>query len=411
MIASVLLCQGTALHLPLKDASVHCVVTSPPYYGLRSYGIGEGELGLESTPQAYIAAMVQVFREVWRVLRPEGTLWLNMGDSYNAAGRNGHGTRIGYKQGTNRASATGQDACRPTSPRLGEKQLLGMPWRVAFALQADGWVLRSDIIWDKPSCMPESVQDRPTRSHEYVFLFSKQARYFYDAEAIREPGMTGYSTRSTHLYSRAREADPRDARGKSMTGQPHADDPTHGRNARTVWIIPSEPFSGSHFATFPSALVRRCLLAGAPTQVCAACGAPWVRETAHTFRPMTDRSPEKLARASGRKGIDASRNDAMQLRGYSDVATLGFAPPCTCTAASVPATVLDPFCGSGTTLLVARELGHHAIGLDLSSPYLHDIARERLWLKALDAWTHGQGARAVRFDDLPLFAAGYAKKR
>ena len=184
---NVLLCQGNALHLPLKDASVACCVTSPPYFALRRYDCGPGKLGLEESPDAYIAAMVQVFREVRRVLHPMGTLWLNCGDSYNAAGRNGHGTRIGYKQGTNRASATGQDACRPQSTQLGEKQLLGMPWKLAFALQADGWILRSEIIWHKLNTMPESVQDRCVKSHEQVFMFAKQARYFFDMEAVRKP--------------------------------------------------------------------------------------------------------------------------------------------------------------------------------------------------------------------------------
>ena len=160
-------------------------VTSPPHFGLRDYGVN-GQIGLEPTPAEYVEQMVAVFREVRRVLRDDGTLWLNIGDSYNAAGQQGHGTRQGYKQQSNRASAIGADSCRPSVDGLKPKDLIGIPWRVAFALQADGWYLRQDIIWHKPNPMPESVRDRCTKAHEYVFLLSKSERYYWDAEAMKE---------------------------------------------------------------------------------------------------------------------------------------------------------------------------------------------------------------------------------
>jgi DNA modification methylase len=221
---SVQLIQGNALHLPLADESIQCVVTSPPYWGLRDYGT-EGQLGLESTPEAYVANLVAVFREVRRVLRPDGTLWLNLGDSY------------------------------------ANKQLQGIPWRVAFALQADGWWLRSDIIWAKPNPMPESVTDRPTRSHEYLFLLTKSARYYYDAQAIAEPAVYG----PERAGSRAGYAVG--VKGHNTDGRPNfrssrGDRWTETRNKRDVWAIQTRPFNGAHFATMPVDLVEPCIKAG-----------------------------------------------------------------------------------------------------------------------------------------------------
>lgn len=419
-MSHVLLCQGTARALPLQDASVSCCVTSPPYFGLRRYDCGPGELGLEATPDAYVAAMVQVFREVWRVLRPDGTLWLNMGDSYANSGQTGLNV---YSEtstlGPQRNGLTPQNAAwqrsRPRQtlpPGMAAKNLLGMPWRVALALQADGWILRSDIIWSKPSAMPESVQDRPTRSHEYVFLFSKQARYFYDAEAVKEPHSRDWTGAigANNLKRSPQSWETATGQHRHMSShQGIVDAVPHpaGRNARTVWRIASEPFSGSHFATFPQALVRRCLLAGAPSQVCAACGAPWRREVERQLlrEGYGQQSQDALGllrpALSGKQSmvrLGKGRAGDTQTRDY------GFTCTCTCSAGTQPATILDPFCGSGTTLLVARELGHHAIGLDLSYPYLHDIARERLGLTALKAWQEGAAPRQDRFDDLPLFA-------
>lgn len=264
----------------MEDASAQMCVTSPPYWGLRDYG-ADGQIGLEDSPDAYVARIVEVFREVRRILRDDGTLWLNIGDSY-AAARGGSyqpaetlagGTsgRMSDGSRTNRGRGDGYQPSRNAAAfGLKHKDLIGIPWRVAFALQVDGWYLRSDIIWHKPNPMPESVTDRPTKSHEYVFLFSKSERYFYDAEAIREEGLTS-------------------------------------RNARTVWTIATKPYAGAHFATFPPEIPERCIKAGS------------------------------------REGD----------------------------------TVLDPFMGSGTTALVARNLQRRAIGCEISEDYI-EIARQRL---------------------------------
>jgi len=246
----------------LPEQSVHCCVTSPPYFGLRDYGMAE-QIGLEPTPEQFVAELVAVFREVRRVLRDDGTLWLNLGDSYNAAGRSGHGTRIGFKQGTNRASDVGADSCRPNVANLKEKDLVGIPWRVAFALQADGWYLRQDIIWHKPNPMPESVTDRCTKAHEYIFLLSKSARYYYDSEAIKEQGewcgkqLGIVRGKKVRAESMGRKPSGNEVPGADATAPDR-------RNRRSVWTVATKPYSGAHFATFPPALVEPCILAGCP---------------------------------------------------------------------------------------------------------------------------------------------------
>ena len=238
----------------LKDSSVHCVMTSPPYWGLRDYGEA-GQIGLEPTPEAYLERMVEVFREVRRVLRDDGTLWLNLGDSYASTTKGSGGASA--KQDSNAGSRYKQRHLKLTYG-LKTKDLCGMPWRVAFALQADGWYLRSDIIWHKPNPMPESVTDRPTKAHEYIFLLTKRPRYFYDADAVREDGPTytrkagGYAGRDGNNASRFP--------GKGGFGD--SDVTTTGRTKRPVWEIPTQPYSEAHFATFPEALVVPCVLAG-----------------------------------------------------------------------------------------------------------------------------------------------------
>lgn len=219
----------------LADQSVHCVVTSPPYWGLRDYGI-PGQIGLEPTSDAFVARLVDVFREVKRVLRDDGTLWLNLGDTYTSGGRS-----------AKRA---------PQPPGLKPKDLVGIPWRVALALQADGWYLRSDIIWAKPNPMPESVTDRPTKSHEYVFLLSKSERYHYDHEAIQEPFVYSGDCRMKTAYAVAT--------AKSVGTEYRAPVNQNGRNKRTVWSIATSPFAEAHFATFPPELPELCIKAGCP---------------------------------------------------------------------------------------------------------------------------------------------------
>jgi DNA modification methylase len=246
----------------LPDESVHCVVTSPPYFGLRDYGVA-GQIGLEPTPDAYVAEMVAVFRDVRRVLRKDGTLWLNLGDSYANDGKWGGSTGGKHVSALHGDSGVGR---RKVSTGLKPKDLIGIPWRVAFALQADGWWLRSDIVWFKPNPMPESVLDRPTRAHEFVFLMAKSDRYFYDNDAIREP----YNEGSLSRYDSPMQGVAPNAR------QPHGDIDRRerekgikqpnplGRNRRSVWPIASHPFSEAHFATFPPALIEPCIKAGCP---------------------------------------------------------------------------------------------------------------------------------------------------
>jgi DNA modification methylase len=247
--------RGDARRIPLRDQTVQCVVTSPPYFQLRDYQCGPRQLGLETTPEQYVAALVEVFREVRRVLRDDGVLWLVLGDSFNGAGRKGHGSRIGCKQGTSRASASGADLVRPNTPNLKPKDLLGIPWRVALALQADGWHLRADVIWSKPNPMPEPVRDRPTRSHEYVFLLSKRRRYFYDAGAIAELAISDHPS-GNHFVR------PHRLTWGNRGNSTFWNEVGGKRNRRDVWQLPSEPTAEAHYATFPAELAKLCILAG-----------------------------------------------------------------------------------------------------------------------------------------------------
>ena len=234
----------------LPDGSVHCCVTSPPYYGLRDYGVA-GQIGLEETPEAYVAKLVNVFREVRRVLRDDGTLWVNLGDSYAAGGGTG-------KPGPNATVGNTLSGCQyraPTPVGLAFKNLLGIPWRVAFALQADGWILRQDIIWHKPNPMPESVKDRCTKAHEYLFLLAKKPRYWFDSEAIKEEAVTPANPR--YMGSKDQVGTLRRDVGREPLGYTN-------RNRRSVWSICPRPYKGAHFAVFPPALVEPCIKAGCP---------------------------------------------------------------------------------------------------------------------------------------------------
>lgn len=260
--------QGDCLKIlhTLPDCSVHCCITSPPYYGLRDYGV-PGQIGLEPTPEEYVSRMVNVFREVRRVLRDDGTLWLNLGDSYAATTKGSSGK--GDKQRSN-AGTLLEDRRWAVPEGLKPKDLIGIPWRVAFALQADGYYLRQDIIWQKPGPMPESVKDRCTKAHEYLFLLSKSTRYYFDAEAIKEPasessgGRQNAAKRGTFDYSEHSFKDTADVgRGPRNSGlytSPH----TGTRNKRSVWTVSTRPYKGAHFATFPPKLIEPCVLAGCP---------------------------------------------------------------------------------------------------------------------------------------------------
>jgi len=263
----------------LSGRSADCCVTSPPYYGLRDYG-ADGQIGLEKTPEAYIQRLVEVFREVRRVLRDDGTLWVNIGDSYAGSGKGGNPTC--GKQATNQGNQTigtlygktaeNLDRCkkanvtRKTFEGIKAKDLIGIPWMLAFALRADGWHLRQDIIWHKPNAMPESVKDRCTKSHEHIFLLSKSSKYYFDGDSIKEPS----EGRTKGAASSFKRGDSK--RGLSIC--PNSPMPTHRpnrppvfydgeyRNRRSVWTVAVKPYKGAHFATFPPGLVLPCILAG-----------------------------------------------------------------------------------------------------------------------------------------------------
>jgi DNA modification methylase len=264
-------CREVLASLPAD--SVDCVVTSPPYWGLRDYG-NEGQLGLERTPEEYVANMVAVFAEVRRVLKPSGTCWLNLGDSYASSppgnttkGVSGASTLHGVNGDSGRyrdtLSQSVQTKRNTVVGGLKPKDLVGIPWRVAFALQADGWYLRSDIIWSKPNPMPESVTDRPTKSHEYLFLLTKSARYYFDADAVREAHAPSTVERG-HL-PKGRSAKEREGRYgmNNIAERSYIDNPA-GRNIRSVWNIATRPYPGAHFAVFPPELPERCIKAGSP---------------------------------------------------------------------------------------------------------------------------------------------------
>jgi len=300
----------------LPTASLNCCVTSPPYYGLRDYGIS-GQIGLEPTPNEYIAELVSVFREVRRALRDDGTLWLNIGDSYAGSGKGGNPDS--GKQATNKGSqsigvlygkcgdtarqAAVTNVTRKTFAESGIKikDLIGIPWMLAFALRDDGWYLRQDIIWSKPNPMPESVTDRCTKAHEYLFLLSKSERYWFDAAAIAEPAVKAgkflhsYGTAAKDRQDVSEVNDRRTRIGLANWNQAQPDT----RNKRSVWDVATQPFSEAHFATFPPALIEPCILAGCPKD----------------------------------------------------------------------GTVLDCFSGAGTTALVADRLERHAIGIEINPEY------------------------------------------
>jgi DNA modification methylase len=460
----VRLYQGDVLDVlrEMEAESVQTCVTSPPYWGLRDYGtatweggsadcdhvrkppptgshdpgirastLGGGkqtttaqsaaafayretcgkcgatrkdaQLGLEPTPGEYVARMVEVFREVRRVLRDDGTLWLNLGDSY----ANGHAgspspasTLAGNGHSGGGPNALAVAEVTRSAPDLKPKDLVGIPWRVAFALQEDGWYLRADVIWAKPNPMPESVTDRPTKAHEYVFLLSKSPRYFYDAEAVREPSvgsswhdLTGGGmdvpgqSPQVGRVSKKRSIRPGvDVGGGAGQCAGEMTYPAAGRNARSVWTITTKPYAGAHFATFPTELPTRCIKAGTPEAGrCAECGAPRERVVVATA-PDGRRAEMRGGKAYDHEGrplmgdnmIDHGARGSWNSGGRTLTReTSGFRPSCECDAETVPAVVLDPFSGAATTALVARGLGRRAVGIELNPEYLA-ISAERL---------------------------------
>jgi len=344
--------------LALPAGSVQCIVTSPPYWGLRDYGV-EGQWGMEKTPQEYVGHMREFGRAAAHALRDDGTLWLNMGDCY-ASGEVGRhdGRTPGHTYG---ATHPGPRQHAHLETGLKPKDLVLMPARVALALQADGWWLRQDIIWSKPNPMPESTRDRPTTSHEHVFLLTKSARYFYDADAVRE--ITGHEA----TWEQWRKADGRNAPSGTLSEGINCgfgskkDSFTHpaGRNLRSVWTIPTQPYPGAHFATFPGKLVEPCVKAGTSEHgACPSCGAPWARVVERTSMKI-DRS--ERAGAVGRTQTSGTMTEPPTAR------TIGWRPTCKCAREdTVPCLVCDPFAGSGTSGEAAVLLGRAFVGFDLA---------------------------------------------
>ncbi|HSR77583.1 MAG TPA: site-specific DNA-methyltransferase [Xanthobacteraceae bacterium] len=418
----------------IEDESVHMVVTSPPYYGLRSYGtepqvwggdpacehvwepnrivLGDhnwrsaewktgglpdvelkdtarlasqggfcrcgawrGDLGLEPTVELYLAHMVEVFAEVKRVLRKDGTLWLNIGDSYATA--SGAGQAKPRDRDLPNAPAGWSNRNAPTVIRTvggtaKPKDLLMIPAQLALALRADGWWLRSEIVWAKKAPMPESCTDRPTCAHEKVFLLTKSARYFYDAEAVKEEAEYG-ENRATYAGGNDRIRQANICSGGATNSDKGVTRPKV--SMRNVWHLGPEPFPEAHFATFVSEIPRRAILAGTSAKgVCPKCGAPWCRVVETSGRPVD------YQKIPGTHATRAEDGQGMRMadRWVTSTQTIGWRASCSCYSRSddwskmappIPATVLDPFLGSGTTALVADQLGRHCIGIELTLAY------------------------------------------
>lgn len=315
--------------------------------------------------------MVEVFREVRRVLRKDGVLFLNLGDSYNSAGPSNHGKSGVVHRGT--PAEKWSQPNKAVDSGLKPKDLCGIPWRVALALQADGWYLRSDIIWAKPNPMPESCTDRPTKAHEYIFLLTKSAHYFYDNEAVREEPYKFYGDKPNNYEGKNFNwtKEKSGIRTKQKWSNPS------GRNLRTVWEIATHPFPGSHFATFPPELVRRCVAAGTSERGCCPnCGAARKRVVKKSGG-TTGKDWNTYDRGEADLSIGATKSNATTGGTYHRE-SIGWTPTCTCNAGEpIPCTVLDPFSGAGTTALVAAKLGRDAIGIELNPDYV-EMSRKRI---------------------------------
>lgn len=422
--------QGDCLEVlkGMPAESVHCCITSPPYWGLRDYSLPpqiwdgkedcehewsnapprrnrwagdvidedskqftnkgtlydgsggafcrlcsawRGSLGLEPTPELYVQHLVQIFREVRRVLRKDGTCWINLGDSYAGSGSPGGDFRDGKG---------GDEYLRPYNRKgsgLKPKDLCGIPWRVAFALQADGWYLRSDIIWAKPNPMPESCRDRPTKAHEYLFLLTKSAKYYYDQDAIREA--QSYNGKGSQTFG-AKGGKIEKLGKPTYSGKDWIQ--TGFRNKRTVWTIATQPYPEAHFATFPEKLVEPCILAGTSAKgCCPECGAPWARvveidriQDNRRYKDWRDVGWEK-----DEKGKAKATGNPIQCTNPRAplVETIGWRPTCECNQEPIPCIVLDPFMGSGTVALVAKRNNRSYMGIELNPDYI-EMANKRI---------------------------------
>lgn len=487
----ILLLNSDAREIPLAKESVHCVFTSPPYWGQRIYATArwaggdpncdheaarkktrfdyplnekqgsnkgsdlriykaecptcganqvDGQLGSESTPDEYVKQMVNVFREIRRVLRPDGVVWLNLGDSYATH----HGSGKGYDHNFRDpllSEEIGHTFNRPYGSSIGlkEKDLVGIPWMVAFALREDGWYLRRDNIWFKPNPMPESAKDRPGTTHEYIFQLTKSRQYFYDNEAVKVPakfdgrkdtfykGASKYKAKPEHSFQARKHPRWQETDGQLL------------RELRSVWTVPTRGYKGAHYATFPAELVEMGLKAGiSEFGCCSSCGSQWARIIKVGERERHNSEPQTVNSGRGKKA-DRTKHAPPPVR-----ESAGWQPTCSCYDAKLSdicplprsarkayqrlasgdwilrarrqayryevdlsrPVVLDPFVGSGTTLIAARQLGAHGIGLDLSIQYLAADAQKRLELDRAKNWKNLK-ANSVELSDLtelPLFS-------
>ena len=439
-----LLLNGNALHIPLATGSVQCVITSPPYWGLRDYGLPPtiwdsdpqckhrwgnkipprpgrgnkpgnystssltnpdrqdvllrpkdagafcqrcgawlGSLGLEPTPELYVEHLVAIFREIRRVLRPDGTTWLNLGDSYFGDSPVRQKSIEAFSESWDPAQTRSRVGNRRSAGKMNDlkpKDIVGIPWMVAFALRADGWHLRSDVIWHKPNPMPESVTDRPTKVHEYVFLLTKSGKYFYDHDACREPQTGNAHSRGKGLTPKTQPAGEKLIRANRtfhLSTSQYVDIPG-GRNRRSVWTIPTQPYSGAHFAAFPEKLVEPMLLAGTSAAgCCPQCGSPYRRIIAKT----KGKAPSSYNGSSFNHGKTKASKQSLSPVGEGERTiehrTLGWRPTCKCNAGEpIPCLVLDPFAGTATVGRVALKHRRRFIGIDLKPDYLA-LARDR----------------------------------
>lgn len=341
------------------------------------------QLGLERTPEEYVAKIVEGFREVRRVLRKDGTCWLNLGDSYTS--HRPRNSEHSHSDGVSSQQEAFNAACRATDLRgsgtYKDKDLVGIPWMTAFALRADGWWLRQDIIWAKPNPMPESVTDRCTKSHEYIFLLTKSADYFCDMEALKERAQNAGKVVS--LGAKSMSCGQATANNVSPSGNGKADTYTvvSARNKRSVWTVATQPYSEAHFATFPPKLIEPCILAGTSEKgCCAKCGAPWGRVVEKTGGRdwRTDRMvlAGVVGELSGEGSYKRGRS-AEALNDTQTIKTVSWQPTCKCSAEVVPCTVLDPFCGAGTTGLVCSKFNRDFIGTELNTDYVK-MAEKRI---------------------------------
>ena len=371
--------------------------------------------GEPACSSCYTCHLRIVAAEIWRVLRDDGTLWLNIADSYSSGGR---GTSVHHQKKLGFATAAAQALGKKFTPGFKPKNLLGIPWRIALALQQDGWVLRSDIIWAKPNAMPESVRDRPSRAHEHIFLFAKYPRYFFDQEAIREDYSAKGLNDAAHAYGYGTGSKMHKAITEGLHGAGGLNDPSMtrdafyqhgGRNARDVWTFPTQSFAGEHYAAFPQELARRCILAGTSAMgCCPQCAAPYVRQVDHQ-RLLDGHLPVTGTFSRPGEPFRIPANGKGHWLYTTQTVEQGWVPGCVCAAGDPrPCVVLDPFTGSSTTLLVARTLGRHAVGVDLSWTYLHNVSRQRLGLTSLAAWEGRDEYHHTDepYDSLPLFAHG-----